>query len=522
MQLSGGTIAVNTGATTVTGTGTDWQTNNVIPGQSIFAVTGETTLYTITALNAGAQTLTITPAYQGNSNLSGHSAYAIHTDFTPSLGLALLARGDVNPAQIFNRNMRLIEDIVSQGGLPASSSDTSTGTDYTITMAETPQIGSVVAFNASTQAFVLADAGDADKRLVVGVVVAKTPNIIMRTAGRISSIEQNLSIGVQYLASGGGASNLSATPPGGSDPTVVVLTGTATGAGTSVGFIRSIRSSDSRFTTTADGQVPNPGSVLGYVLSDDGTWKPPSVADDSLRVRHLYTGSVKYSGGAGIFSGASVFPLDITDPLYESNRPAWWNNFRQQSTDDQFASILQAILDLYQVSLKVDAKALAPNSHRWDTFTPGMTSPSNANPYYEASWVVPDGVRAIRVTAAGVGGSVGISLVTPITIQTVFQATPGNVWTIRVASYQHRTASPDAHTSITDSVDGLLFTIPPIVRSNDPGSLMADIVTARLYKPSEVGVSNQAGQIGISLGFGTRITDSMFVRDPYILLEYII
>jgi hypothetical protein len=71
-----GSVSVNNGSTTVSGSGTGWSSSNVSPGWYIIFLESdanndlENDWYLITAVDYGTQTLTITPAFRG-SNYSG-------------------------------------------------------------------------------------------------------------------------------------------------------------------------------------------------------------------------------------------------------------------------------------------------------------------------------------------------------------------------------------------------------------------------------------------------------------------
>jgi hypothetical protein len=71
-----GTVSVNNGSTTVNGSGTSWSSSNVSPGWYIIFLESDANndqnndWYLITAVDYGAQQLTITPAFRG-SNYSG-------------------------------------------------------------------------------------------------------------------------------------------------------------------------------------------------------------------------------------------------------------------------------------------------------------------------------------------------------------------------------------------------------------------------------------------------------------------
>lgn len=92
MQYRTGSISVNIGSDTVTGSGTRWLAA-VSPGWA-FIVVGDTEYYEIVSINSDTQ-LIITPNYAGAANRTS-VAYAIVRDYTFHFGWPTISKGDVS------------------------------------------------------------------------------------------------------------------------------------------------------------------------------------------------------------------------------------------------------------------------------------------------------------------------------------------------------------------------------------------------------------------------------------------
>lgn len=109
-QHRAGTVSVTNGSTTVTGVNTFFISGiNLNPGVSVgdlFFIPGDRAYYNIASIVSETE-ITIIPAYGGTSR--SDLGYVIASDFTPNFDLATFQPGDRGTADIFTRNMRLID-----------------------------------------------------------------------------------------------------------------------------------------------------------------------------------------------------------------------------------------------------------------------------------------------------------------------------------------------------------------------------------------------------------------------------
>lgn len=112
MQYKTGTVAVENGSATVTGTGTLFQTA-AIPVGAPFVVVGHAAPYFVGAVNSETE-IVLTAPYQGDT--ASGATYALVVDFTPHLGLPLIGKGDIETATILARALVEIDAQVNAIG----------------------------------------------------------------------------------------------------------------------------------------------------------------------------------------------------------------------------------------------------------------------------------------------------------------------------------------------------------------------------------------------------------------------
>ncbi len=111
MQIQSGTASVINGSNNViAGAGVDW---SAATANCLFVVPGGV-LYTIAATVApgvsmsGFWELNLSVPYEGTTNAA--TVYAIAKDFMPTWGFAIIDPGDIETAQLINRNFAIVEN----------------------------------------------------------------------------------------------------------------------------------------------------------------------------------------------------------------------------------------------------------------------------------------------------------------------------------------------------------------------------------------------------------------------------
>jgi len=115
MQYRTGTISIDIGSATVTGTGTRWLVNASI--SNIFIVVGDTDFYEIQSVNSDTE-LTISPVYAGDANRINVN-YAIVKDYTFHYQWPTVDKGDVGWPTILAEALNRIDSHLNQ--TPAGS-----------------------------------------------------------------------------------------------------------------------------------------------------------------------------------------------------------------------------------------------------------------------------------------------------------------------------------------------------------------------------------------------------------------
>jgi hypothetical protein len=114
MQYTTGTIAVDIGSSTVTGTNTKWLTH--ASQGYVFKVAGEADIYEIVSVDSDTQ-LTIAAAdgggYAGSENQSGAS-YVVSKEYTPHFNFPVIGRGDVDWPAILAETIKRIDAALYQ------------------------------------------------------------------------------------------------------------------------------------------------------------------------------------------------------------------------------------------------------------------------------------------------------------------------------------------------------------------------------------------------------------------------
>ena len=103
-QYSTGTVSINNGSPTVTGTNTLWLAN-VTAGDS-FTVAGDGVMYDVASVDSDTQ-ITLSAPYAGTT--ASGVVYAIGTGFTVPDSFPEMSQGDIETATIFTRAMRKIQ-----------------------------------------------------------------------------------------------------------------------------------------------------------------------------------------------------------------------------------------------------------------------------------------------------------------------------------------------------------------------------------------------------------------------------
>lgn len=106
-QYKTGTVTVVNGSSVVTGLGTSWL-GHVADGDW-FKIDDLSPIYHIGHITSNTQ-LELTANYAGTSG-SGLS-YCIVTDFTANHNLPLMAKGDIDWPDIWNRAMNIIDELL--------------------------------------------------------------------------------------------------------------------------------------------------------------------------------------------------------------------------------------------------------------------------------------------------------------------------------------------------------------------------------------------------------------------------
>lgn len=109
-QLRIGTVTVNTGNTTVIGSGTVWNTAPyTVSAGSMFSLQGSLIGVSVASVVSDTELVLATP--WGGSSRAGVN-YLIDSDFTPALGLMLLGFKDVDPVTALNYNAAILDNVV--------------------------------------------------------------------------------------------------------------------------------------------------------------------------------------------------------------------------------------------------------------------------------------------------------------------------------------------------------------------------------------------------------------------------
>jgi len=103
-QYSTGTVSINNGSPTVTGSNTLWLAN-VTAGDS-FTVAGDGVMYDVASVDSDTQ-VTLSAPYAGVT--ASGAVYAIGTGFTVPDSFPEMSQGDIETATIFTRAMRKIQ-----------------------------------------------------------------------------------------------------------------------------------------------------------------------------------------------------------------------------------------------------------------------------------------------------------------------------------------------------------------------------------------------------------------------------
>jgi len=111
-QYKAGTVSVTYLSATVTGSGTEWLTNATVGDW--FYVVGESVRYEIAVINSDTE-IVLDQTYKGATQTG--ALYTIHSDFTESLGLPLLSRGDVETAKIISRAFQTLDNGINVTGM---------------------------------------------------------------------------------------------------------------------------------------------------------------------------------------------------------------------------------------------------------------------------------------------------------------------------------------------------------------------------------------------------------------------
>lgn len=135
-QYAVGAVTVTRGATTVTGTGTQWNTAPyTIPVGAMFSLQGSLLGLPVASVTSDTQLELLTP-WTGSSR-SGVN-YLIDSDFTPALGLMLLGFKDVDPVTALNYNSVLLDNIVAGSRWAVNEIPTGSIPGSTFTCLHTP------------------------------------------------------------------------------------------------------------------------------------------------------------------------------------------------------------------------------------------------------------------------------------------------------------------------------------------------------------------------------------------------
>lgn len=303
MQINSGLISINTAvnASLVNGDATvDW---TQVTTSCLFIAQGQT--YKITSVNAGAKTLTISPAWAGGT--VNNIAYAIVRDFTLNQNLPLLNPGDLEAAAVFSRAMQLLDSIV---GLTSSTTNEIT---VTVGAPTTFIVGNALGFNAA--GWFLCRTDDNTKTLPIGMVTFVAADLLsfkIKTEGRITGIAGiTLTAGNKYylrftpVAGGGQLVNLTDVTASAGSILVPVLIAD----GSNSGYLINLSSAQGAiFGAGTNGLVPYPGQGLsatptinvagsGYTVNDLLTISGGTLISGPAQVR-----VATVNGGGGVTS----------------------------------------------------------------------------------------------------------------------------------------------------------------------------------------------------------------------------
>ena len=98
-QYKTGTVSVTNGSATIEGTGTAFNSGNVVAGD-IFTVVGDNAWYEVASVT-DADTLVLTANYAGTT--ASGASYAITRDFTTNYGFPYPQKGDIETASLIKR-----------------------------------------------------------------------------------------------------------------------------------------------------------------------------------------------------------------------------------------------------------------------------------------------------------------------------------------------------------------------------------------------------------------------------------
>jgi len=107
-QYSTGTVSINNGSATVTGSGTLWASN--VSAADSFTIAGDGVMYDVASVDSDTQ-ITLSVNYAGVT--ASGVVYAIGTSFTVPDSFPEMSQGDIETATIFTRGMRKIQGKIS-------------------------------------------------------------------------------------------------------------------------------------------------------------------------------------------------------------------------------------------------------------------------------------------------------------------------------------------------------------------------------------------------------------------------
>ena len=388
MQYKTGKVWVANGSNTVYGTDgtggtTDvaWENATITPGLTMLTISdnGTQTIYTITAVDTVNNTLTISEAYKEDTILEANAkSYGIHTDFTPSFNLPVMAPGDINVASILARFAVKVDQELS--AIAGAGANNGAAVDYAISVTGTIVVGTVIAWDVTNGGFKPAYTGSTDLDFPVGIIVSLSP-VTMRVAGKITGIDAgfSLSAGTTYYLNSTQNSgfNLDSNP---SSPKIAILKAT----GSTEGFLV-LTPRLSSFTTTDEGLVPAPGSITGKVLSDNGDWVTAPVSDVDKDDMYLGDNSYKFADTLfPMYDSAAVFPVNsatLDKAGYIAASDQWFSQVALGTAGNQYKSLYQMILELHR-RVKVLSDFSVSMVEKLFTFETGDAISDYANPAY--------------------------------------------------------------------------------------------------------------------------------------------